>query len=128
MTRELGEHRDAHLEIERIARASGPILESAIQSLINLHAPFFSQTGPDLRHRLTGQTMEEWIAGRRKSNPNDYADYAPDDPEQALFVCIEEACLTPSPKTMAEKERGRKMRTTHLPAPHVPAKDLPLFA
>jgi hypothetical protein len=100
MARELGEIRDAHLEIERLARASGPILESAVQSLISIHAPFFSQTGPDLRHRLTGQTIEEWVSARRKSNPNDYADYAPDDPEQTLHVTIEEACLTPSPKSV----------------------------
>ncbi|HEX3115220.1 MAG TPA: hypothetical protein VHQ48_07075, partial [Bradyrhizobium sp.] len=63
--RELGQHRDASLEIEEHARKSGPILESAVQMLIKIHAPFFSQIGPDLRHRVTGETIEEWIKGRR---------------------------------------------------------------
>ena len=98
--RELGAHRDAHLEIETLARKSGPILESAVQMLVTIHAPFFRQIGPDLRHLQTGETIEEWMKGRRKSNPNDYADWTPDDPNQLLHTYIEEAMTTPSPKTL----------------------------
>ena len=100
MARELGEYRDAHLEIEGLARKSGPILESAVQALIQIHAPFFRQIGPDLRHIQTGETIEEWMPKRRKSNPNDYADWTPDDPDQLMHLYTEEAYLTPSPKTV----------------------------
>jgi hypothetical protein len=99
--REIGEYRDASLEMERLARLSGPILESAVQALIKIHAPFFNQSGPDLRHRLTGQTIEEWIAERRKTNPNDYADYEPVSGEQIEFEIIENACLRPQPASLA---------------------------
>jgi hypothetical protein len=98
--RELGAHRDAHLEMETLSRKSGPILESAVQMLISIHAPFFKQIGPDLRHLQTGETIEEWMKARRKSNPNDYADWTPDDPDQLLHTYIEEAMTTPSPKTL----------------------------
>jgi hypothetical protein len=100
--REIGQHRDAHLELERLARLSGPILESAVQSLIAIHAQFFNQSGPDLRHRLTGQTIEEWVTERRKSNPNDYADYEPVSGEQIEHEIIENACLRPQPATLAK--------------------------
>jgi hypothetical protein len=99
--RELGQHRDAHLEMERLLRKSGPILESAVQMGIKIHGPMFTQTGPDLRHRLTGVTIEDFVASRRKSNPNDYADWTPDDPNQLMHVYESEAfgemC---SPKTV----------------------------
>jgi hypothetical protein len=101
-TREIGQHRDAHLEMERLARLSGPILETAVQSLIKIHAPFFNQSGPDLRHRLTGEMIEDFVTARRKTNPNDYADYEPVSGEQIEFEIIENACLRPQPATLAK--------------------------
>jgi hypothetical protein len=88
--------------MEDLARKSGPILESAVQMLVVTHAPFFTKVGPELRHRLTGQTIEEFVAGRRKSNPNDYADYEPVTEEQVMHETIENACLTPSPASLAK--------------------------
>jgi hypothetical protein len=101
MARELGEYRDPHLEMETLARKSGPILESAVQMLVKIHAPHFTQTGPDLRHRKTGETIEDFVKGRRKSNPNDYADWTPDDPDQLMHLYSEEAFgAMCSPKTV----------------------------
>jgi hypothetical protein len=97
----IGEYRDAHLEMETLLRKSGPILETAVVTNVNIYAKGFTQVGPDLRDRLTGKTIEEFVAGRRKSNPNDYADWVPDDPNQLMHVYAEEAfgpqC---SPKTV----------------------------
>jgi hypothetical protein len=99
--RELGAHRDAHLELETLGRKSGPILETAVQGLIKIHAPYFKQIGPDLRHLQTGETIEEWMAKRRKNAPHDYADFVPDDADQLLHLYTSEAfgpmC---SPKTV----------------------------
>src|SRR4051812_46766769 len=99
-TRELGEYRDAHLEMEDLLRKSGPILETAVAPAVKLHAPFFTQVGGDLRHRLTGVTLEEFVAGRRKTSPHEFADWTPDDPEQLLHTYIEEAMTAPSPKAL----------------------------
>ena len=95
---EIGAYRDAHLEMDRLLRLSGPIYEKAVQIAVKIHAPFFTQVGPDLRHRLTGETIEDWVKGRRTSNPNDYSDYAPDTLEQVRHEMIEDACMRPSPK------------------------------
>jgi hypothetical protein len=101
-TRQIGTYRDAHLELEHLMRQLPYILEKAVTSAVEIHAPFFHQSGPDLRHRLTGQTIEEWVAGRRKTNPNDFADYEPVSEEQVMHETIEDACLTPSPATLAK--------------------------
>jgi hypothetical protein len=99
----IGQRRDAHTDIETLARDSGPIRETAVQDLIRLHAPFFRQVGPDLRHRLTGETIEQFVKGRRKSNPNDYADYSPElTDDQLLHETIEAAMLTPSPARLGK--------------------------
>jgi len=100
--RELGQHRDAHLTLDELLRKGGPILETAVQSAIKIHAPFFTQVGPDLRHRLTGETIEEWVKQRRITNPNDYADYEPVTEEQVMHETIENACLRPSPASLGK--------------------------
>jgi hypothetical protein len=98
---ESGAYRDAHLELEELLRKSGPIYEKAVSLTVSTHAPFFVQTGPDFRHRLTGEAMADWVALRRtKTAPHDYADYLPDNPEQHKFNVIEDACLRTSPKTV----------------------------
>ena len=88
---ESGAYRDPHLEMETLLRKSGPILEDAVQMCVKIHAPEFIQVGPDVRNRLTGELIEDFVKGRRKSNPNDYSDWVPDDPDQLLHVYTEEA-------------------------------------
>jgi hypothetical protein len=98
----IGTRRDAHLEMERLAREQPYIYETAVQSLINIHADFFTPVGPDLRHRLTGVTIEDFVKGRRASNPNDYSDFTPVASEaQIMHEVIENACLRPSPASLA---------------------------
>ncbi len=113
MPLELGQYRDPHLELDRLLRASGPILEKAVNVAVKIHAPFFTQVGPDLRHRTGGETMEEWVKGRRKSNPNDYADFIVDDENQLMHIYTEEAfgpmCC---PKTGWRSRARCAMRTT----------------
>jgi hypothetical protein len=100
-SRELGERRDVNLEMEDLLRESGPILETAVQMCLKIYPERFTQVGPDLRNRLTGETIEEFVAGRRKSNPNDYADWVPDDPDQLMHTYTSEAFgETCSPKTV----------------------------
>jgi hypothetical protein len=98
---EIGATRDGHLEVERLLRESGPIKETAVQMGIKIYGRMFKQTGPDLRHVLTGETIEDWAKGRRKNSPGDYADFVPDDPDQLMHLYSEEAfgpmC---SPKTV----------------------------
>src|SRR5262245_48744470 len=108
MMRELGEYRDPVLTMEALARASGPILESAVQELMNVHARFFRQRGPDLAHVVDGLTMEEWVAELRKTKPHMYADYLPATSEQILAEIIDEATLRPTPKAVGRlfKEVG----------------------
>jgi hypothetical protein len=100
--RAIGARRDAHLEFERLIRDSGPVFETAVNSAREIHAPFFSQTGPDLRHRLTGETVEAFVKNLRKTHPHYYADYEPVSEEQVMYETIENACLTPSPATLAK--------------------------
>lgn len=99
---ESGQHRDAHLEIEELARKSGPIKQTAVESVIAIHAPFFTQVGPDLRHRLTGETIEEYVRAYRTKHPEYYLDWTPDRPDQIEFEMIEDACLRPSPKSVGK--------------------------
>jgi hypothetical protein len=101
-TREIGQHRDAHLEVEKLVRKAGPVLETFVQERIKLDGPMFRQIGPDLRHILTGKTIEEELspAELRKTKPHGFADWAPDTEEQVSHDIIENACLRPSPKNL----------------------------
>jgi hypothetical protein len=92
----IGGYRDAHIEIEKLARATGPILESAVQELIHTHAQYYRNSGPDLKHVLTGNAIEDDVAALRKTKPHYYADFAPVSEEQALADRIEDAMLTPT--------------------------------
>jgi len=60
---ESGEYRDPFLTMEDLLRKTGPIAETAVQMAVKIHAPFFTQVGTDLRHRLTGATIEEMDEG-----------------------------------------------------------------
>jgi hypothetical protein len=106
--RELGEYRDSVLTMEALARATGPILESAVQELMNVHAKFFRQKGPDLVHVVDGSTIEEWVADLRTKKPHYFADYMPATDEQILAEIIDEATLRPTPKAVGRlfKEVG----------------------
>jgi hypothetical protein len=95
--RQLGGYRDAHLEIEKLARSTGDIMESAVQELIGTHAQYFRNDGPDLKHVLTGETIEDFVGTLKKTKPHFYASYAPLSEEQALEEMIEDAMLSPTP-------------------------------
>src|SRR5260221_10093717 len=96
MARESGGYRSAHIEIEKFARATGPILESAVQELINTHAQYFRNDGPDLKHVANGDLIEPFVAKLRKDKPWMYADYAPPSEEKALADRIEDVMLSPN--------------------------------
>jgi len=100
--REIGQHRDAHLETEELVRKAGPVLESFVQERIGLDGPMFKQIGPDLRHVQTGVTIEEYFAPAelRKRSPHGFADWEPVTGEQVEFETIEDACLRPSPMSL----------------------------
>src|SRR5476651_533713 len=101
---EIGGYRDAHLEAEELVRRAGPVLESFVQERILLDGPRFKQVGPDLRDLLTGITIEEFYdpVEMRKKWPHGFADWMPDTEEQISWATIENACLRPSPKHVAE--------------------------
>jgi hypothetical protein len=100
--RESGQYRDAHIELEDLVRHAGPVQESFVQEQIKFHAPFYTQIGPDLRHRLTGKTIEEDYtpAAVRTKWPHGFLDWTSDSDEQVSHDTIENACLRPSPKNL----------------------------
>lgn len=106
-TRELmesGAHRDGHLEVENFVRKSGPVAEDFVQMRIKLDGPMYRQTGPDLRHILTGTLIEEDLAPAavRKKWPHGFTDWVPDDPDQLMHLYSEEAFgATCCPKTVS---------------------------
>jgi hypothetical protein len=123
--REIGQYRDAHLELETLVRKAGPVLETFVQERIRLDGPQFTQVGPDLRHKETGQTIEEFYAPGelRKRSPHGFADWAPDQTHEqrdALAGIIENACLHPSPASLAalwkalksDADKGRRYYNT----------------
>jgi hypothetical protein len=103
-TREIGQYRDASLETEEIVRKAPHVLETFVQERIKNDPPFFKQIGPDMRHILSGVTIEEYFAPAelRKRSPHGFADWMPDTQEQLEFDVIEDACLRPQPKTVGK--------------------------
>ncbi len=97
VNRQTGGYRDAHIEIEKLARTTGDIMESAVQELIGTHAQYFRNDGPDLKHILTGELIEDFVGKLKKEKPHYYASFQPLSEEQVLDEVIEEACLSPSP-------------------------------
>jgi hypothetical protein len=97
-------------ELERYARASGPILQSALDELLNVHSKYFRQVGPNLVHVAEGNVpMADWVANLRKTRPHMYADWNPDITEdQIRQEIIDDATLRPSPKNVGRlfKEFG----------------------
>jgi hypothetical protein len=99
---ELGGYRDSRLEIENLARSTGDILNSAVQDLIETHAQYFRQDGTDLKHVLSGETIEEFVGALKKTKPHWYASYSPITEEQVEAEIIEQACLSPTPASLAK--------------------------
>jgi hypothetical protein len=96
--RRSGEHRSAHIEMEKLLRVAGPVMEDAIQLAIKDRAPQFRNDGPDLTNILTGQTIEEFCAptNLRKEFPHWFNDWQPLSDQQLLDEAIEDACLSPT--------------------------------
>jgi hypothetical protein len=72
----LGNYRDKFLEAEKLLRSlEKPILESAVQDFLANNVQFYFNDSNEIKHRLTGNTLESDIAKLHETSPHWFADF-----------------------------------------------------
>jgi hypothetical protein len=93
---------DKFLALEQVLRVTMPdIMQTALDEAVQTNAPFFFLEGGVWIHRLTNQPMETWAVAWAKTHDFCKASYRPPTEEQLADEIIEEACLSPTPRSLA---------------------------